>query len=142
MLFRSKEDTMFVPNEVAYLLNNYLTKEYKPNLWAYFYEKGYKLLNNNGLISYIVPRTFIDNVHYNQLRSFFAIKSEIIEISKLSYEVFDQATIGGSSICFFKKSNSLEKNVNLLTFFSADDFYNKTYALIELPPIVAWSNTS
>jgi len=122
-----KEDTMFLPNEVDYLLNNYLTKEYKPNFWAYFYERGYNLLKQNGIISYIVPRTFIDNVYYNQLRSFFALKSEIVEISKLNYEVFEQATTGGSSICIFKKTNLSEKNVNLLTFSSIDDFYKKTF---------------
>jgi len=127
-----KEDTMFLPNEVSYLLNKYLTKDYKPNFWAYFYEKGYNLLNNNGLISYIVPRTFIDNVYYHQLRSFFALKSEIIEICKLNYEVFEQATTGGSSICFFKKNNISEKNVNLLTFLSVDDFYKKTYNLVQI----------
>ncbi len=127
-----KEDTMFLPNEVVYLLNNYLTKDYKPNLWAYFYEKGYHLLNENGLISYIVPRTFIDNVYYNSLRSFFALNSKIIEICKINYEVFDQATTGGSSICIFKKNRIHEKNVNLLTFFSVDDFYKKTYRLIKV----------
>lgn len=127
-----KEDTMFLPNEVEYLLNTYLTKEYKPNFWAYFYEKGYNLLKNNGLISYIVPRTFIDNVYYSQLRSYFATKSEIIEISKLNYEVFEQATTGGSSICIFKKSNIIDKNINLLTYTSSDDFIKTTQNLIQI----------
>ncbi|TAF99366.1 MAG: restriction endonuclease subunit M [Cytophagia bacterium] len=128
-----KEDTMFVSNEVEYLLKNYLTKEYKPNLWAYFYEKGYNLLKNNGVVSYIVPRTFIDNVHYNQIRSFFATKSEIIEISKLNYEVFEQATTGGSSICIFKKSEIIDNEVDLFTFSSSDDFIEMTPNSIQVP---------
>jgi len=128
-----KEDTMFLPNEVEYLLNKYLTKEYKPNFWAYFYEKGYNLLKNSGLISYIVPRTFVDNVYYNQLRSFFATKSEIIEISKLNFEVFEQATTGGSSICIFKKSNTIDNNVNSLIFKSSNDFIMNTQKIIQIP---------
>ncbi len=127
-----KEDTMFLPNEIDYLLNKYLTKEYKPNFWAYFYEKGYTLLKENGLISYIVPRTFIDNVYYNQLRNFFATKSVIEEITKLDYEVFEQATTGGSSICFFKKASAIEKNnVNLFTFSAPEDFIQNSYKSIQ-----------
>ena len=109
-----KEDTLFIKQEIDYLLSRYVSKQYKPNLYAFFYEKGLCLLKKGGVISFIVPRTFIDNIYYKVLREFFVNNSRIISILKLNYEVFDEATTGGTSICVFQKENS--KNSKAQTF--------------------------
>lgn len=109
-----KEDTLFLKQEVDYLLSRYISNQYKPNLYAFFYEKGLFLLKENGLISYIVPRTFIDNIYYKALREYFVKNSRIISLLKLNYEVFDEATTGGTSICIFQKS--ISKNIKVQTF--------------------------
>jgi hypothetical protein len=110
-----KEDTLFLKEEVKYLIGNYLNADYKPNLWAFFYEKGFKILKNNGIVCFIVPRTFIDNFHYAKLRIFFVKEAIIKEIVKLDYEVFNQATTGGTCICLFKKGHIDLSQENTIT---------------------------
>lgn len=75
-----KEDTLFQKSEVEYLLLKYISNQYKPNLYAFFYEKGLKILKENGLVSFIVPRTLIDNVYYSKLRKYVADNTTIVEI--------------------------------------------------------------
>lgn len=106
-----KEDTLFQKSEVNYLISKYISNQYKPNLYAFFYEKGLNILKQNGFVSYIVPRTFIDNVYYTKLRKYFSDISTIVEILKLSYEVFEDATTGGTSICLFKNNKINSKNI-------------------------------
>ncbi|MBX3164447.1 MAG: N-6 DNA methylase [Bacteroidetes bacterium] len=99
-----KEDTLFEKKEVNYLFSKFISNQYKPNLYAFFYEKGFSILKEDGLISFIVPRTFIDNVYYKTLREFFVENSKIVSLMKLNYEVFEDATTGGTSICIFQKA--------------------------------------
>ena len=61
-----KGDTLFQNSEVEYLIQNYVSNQYKPNLYAFFYEKGLNILKENGVVSFIVPRTFIDNIYYTK----------------------------------------------------------------------------
>ena len=109
-----KEDTLFLKEEVKHLINKYFNHEYKPNLWAFFYEKGFQMLKNNGMVSFIVPRTFIDNLYYAKLRNFFAKEATILEVLKLDYEVFNQATTGGTCICIFEKDKAINFPENLV----------------------------
>jgi hypothetical protein len=100
-----KEDTLFQKHEVEYLLMKFISNKYKPNLYAFFYENAMRILRADGIVSFIVPRTFIDNTYYQTLREYFVNQSRIISLLKLNYEVFEDATTGGTVICVFQKSN-------------------------------------
>jgi hypothetical protein len=138
-----KEDTLFQKSEVNYLLSKYISNQYKPNLYAFFYEKGLNILKQNGFVSFIVPRTFIDNVYYTKLRQYFANKSTIAEILKLSYEVFEDATTGGTSICLFKNSKSDFNNiVTTKDIKNIDNFNSSTLIEIKQSDILVGDNKS
>lgn len=137
-----KEDTLFKKEEINYLLSHYVSNEYKPNLYAFFYERGLKLLNDDGLISYIVPRTLIDNIYYKTLREYFVKNSKIISLIKLNYEVFDDATTGGTSICIFSKTNQINKNVECFEINEKEEFSKKTPIIINQKNILIGENKS
>jgi predicted small secreted protein len=138
-----KEDTLFQKSEVNYLLSKYISNQYKPNLYAFFYEKGLNILKQNGFVSFIVPRTFIDNVYYTKLRQYFADISTIVEILKLSYEVFEDATTGGTSICLFKNNKSNSNNiVTTKDIKNIDNFNSSTVIKIKQSDILVGDNKS
>jgi type I restriction-modification system DNA methylase subunit len=138
-----KEDTSFQKNEVKYLLTNYISNDYKPNLYAFFYEKGMQILNKNGYVSFIVPRTFIDNIYYSKLRQYFADNFTIEKIVKLSYEVFEDATTGGTSICLFKNSKLNSKNITITKDIKTlDDFEKAIDIEIKQSEILVGENKS
>lgn len=137
-----KEDTLFQKDEVNYLLTSYISNEYKPNLYAFFYEKGLSILKQNGFVSYIVPRTFIDNIYYTKLRQYFTNKSTIVEILKLSYEVFEDATTGGTSICVFKNNSKSNNIVITKDIKNVSNFNSTTGIKIKQSEILVGDNKS
>jgi len=137
-----KEDTLFLKQEIEYLLSKYLSNQYKPNLYAFFYEKGLNLLRKNGLISFIVPRTLIDNIYYKTLREHFRKNSFIVKIMKLNYEVFEKATTGGTSICIFKKNMEGNNKVECYNINNEDEFSSKKPIFLSQKDILIGENRS
>ena len=138
-----KEDTLFQKSEVDYLLSKYISNQYKPNLYAFFYEKGLNILRQNGFVSFIVPRTFIDNVYYAKLRQHFTDVSTIVEILKLSYEVFEEATTGGTSICLIKRNKNNSENVVVTKEIkSINNFNSSSVVKIRQSDILVGGNKS
>jgi hypothetical protein len=122
-----KEDMMTSSNEMNYYLGKFISAKYKPNLYSFFYEKSYTLLKRQGLVSYIVPRTFLDNKYYSSLREYFVANSQIKIILKLDYEVFESATTGGTCIIIFEKNKPNEniilgKEIKSTKLFYSSDF--------------------
>jgi len=72
----------------------YKTAKGKYDLFIPFIEKGLQLLNQNGVISYIVPSMFIKRDYGKEIRKYIA---ENAQIQKLIYfgdfQVFDQVTV-------------------------------------------------
>ena len=126
-----KEDMTTTVEEIDYYRTNYLSSGYKPNLYTLFYEKAFKLIKEKGVVSYIVPRSLLDNKYHNDIRKFFVEKSNIQEIIKLNYEVFDSATTGGTTICFFQNSINPKNVVDLRVVTSEKDF--PTISTIKMP---------
>lgn len=120
-----KEDMMTGKKEMKYYQKNYISSNYKPNLYSFFYERGIKYLKENGLISFIVPRTLLDNKYYKTIREFF-VKSIVIElILKIDYEVFENATTGGTCICVLNKSKNDNNTVLAKEVKNEDEFFIK-----------------
>lgn len=119
-----KEDNLFHKREIEYLRMNYISNQYKPNLYAFFYERGGKIVKENGFVSFIVPRTLIDNVYYSKLRQYFVNNTTIVEILKLNYEVFDDATTGGTSICLFKNNKNNSNNISITKDIKSVENFN------------------
>ena len=62
--------------------NNYY--EYfdgRPNTFIIFLLKSLKLLKDNGIIAYVLPKSFINCIYYNKTRKFIIENYSIIHLS-------------------------------------------------------------
>lgn len=81
-------------NVYDYFIRNYKVAEYQFDMYALFWEKGIKLLKNNGLIGFITPNTWLNNQSNIKLRTYILENTsvqKIVDYSKV--KVFEQATV-------------------------------------------------
>jgi len=81
-------------NAYDYFLSKYIVAEYQFDIYALFWEAGIKLLNDKGIIGYITPNTWLNNLSNKKLRKHILDNtkiSKIVDYSKI--KVFDQATV-------------------------------------------------
>lgn len=83
------------------------------DLYTLFFEKGYKLLDKKGTLSYISPNTFISNKDYIDFRKFILEKTEILEIINLGETVFKDANLD-VAILSFRKHNILNEYIKIV----------------------------
>ncbi len=58
------------PLEFSFLKSNYSTAKGTVDLYIYFFEKGLRLINKNGILSYITPNRFLSASYGTALRKF------------------------------------------------------------------------
>ncbi|WP_233883435.1 type IIG restriction enzyme/methyltransferase [Tenacibaculum piscium] len=86
-----------------YLENNYIEFKRNNDLYVAFITKGYNLIKEKGLLSYITPNTFLKGTYFLKLRELF-IKNKIHEIINFKNKlVFDEANVY-TSIFIFEKN--------------------------------------
>jgi hypothetical protein len=102
-------------------------REYKNNTFVYFIHLALGLLNNAGLISYIVPNVFLYNKNFSKIRNFVSSGSKIESIIDIKDKVFESAEIGGN--CIFLSSKVLLEDYFIRTFIARDirDFEHIKY---------------
>jgi hypothetical protein len=101
--FKGKEKVNISDIDVKYLLNVYKNSaEYKINSFALFIEKGLTLCKNNGLLSYIIPSTILQNEYLKKIRELLITKNHIKQIVTFGNKVFNAVT--DSIILFVSKS--------------------------------------
>lgn len=95
-----------------YLWKKYETFVAKSDLYSVFMERGLKLLKNNGLFSYIVPKTWTSLESFEKIRILFLHNSSINTLTQLPKKVFRTATV---ETCIFNIKRSDNKENNLKT---------------------------
>ena len=98
------------------------------NLYILFYEKGLKLLSNNGNLTYITPYTVLKNQYYIELRRLILKKYSILEIIDFKdNKVFKEAVVDTiiMSIMNSMKKNKIKLISNIRNFTSKE--YNIAY---------------
>ena len=60
--------------------NNYLI-EGRPNIYVIFILKAIELLNDNGIIAFVLPRNFLNCLYYNSIREFILVNFKILQIT-------------------------------------------------------------
>ena len=81
-------------NVYDYFIGKYKVAEYQFDIYSLFWEAGIKLLNQNGIIGFITPNTWLNNQSNKKLRAYILNNtsiSKIVDYSKI--KVFDQATV-------------------------------------------------
>jgi len=85
-------DEMISEQDKKLLYKSFETAEYQLNTYGLFIEKGYNLLKPNGIISYIIPNTWLSTKYDKKLRDFVFKKYSIRELVNV-YKVFEKATV-------------------------------------------------
>jgi len=80
------------------------------DLYVYFYEKGYKLLKEQGILAYITSNKWMRAKYGEKLRKFLKEKTTILEIIDFSgYKVFEQTV--DTNILIFRKEKSSKEHI-------------------------------
>jgi len=100
---------------ISELEKSYFNKKYesgtgKINLFTLLIEKSMKLLRPKGLVSFIIPNTFLRVTSYSNSREFIVVNSAIKEIADLGSGVFKRVTTS-SIILKLEKNNLVENNI-------------------------------
>ncbi len=120
-----KEDANISEEVKKYYSKNYESYEYKANYFVLFVERSISLLKDGGCLSFIVPRTLLDNTHMKNLRKIILDNSKIKILIELKYHVFEDAETGGNLIFVIEKcSKDLERNNNTVSCLLVLDIDN------------------
>ncbi|MBX9807471.1 MAG: N-6 DNA methylase [Flavobacteriaceae bacterium] len=94
------------------LFKNYHTAENRINLYSIFIEKGFYILKDKGVLSFINPNSILVNSSYTSIRKFLI--NDMIRIVKLPDAVFEDATVETIIFEFQKKSN--QRNLEAIIY--------------------------
>jgi hypothetical protein len=82
----------------SFLQNQYVTSQYQPDLYVLFTEHSIKKLRKEGYVGVIVPSTYIGMHYFSKLREFLLKSIRLDLVAKLTFPVFDDATVESSLI--------------------------------------------
>jgi len=91
----------------------------RPNIFILFIVKSLKMLNNNGILSFVLPKSFLNCLYYDKTRKHINDNYKIVEIIDCDSDYIDtqQETI----IIIIQKTNDEDK-VNKVNKVNNDDF--------------------
>lgn len=79
------------------------------DLYLVFFEIGFKMLNDNGVMTYITPSSWLSSLAGNELRRFISHERNMISLVDLGhYQAFDGVTTYTIISTFVKSTNSQE----------------------------------
>lgn len=91
--YKGKQKVNIEKNLIEKYIKIYLhSAEYKINSFALFLELGTKLLSKNGILSYIIPSTFLQNEYLKKIRKYLLSNYHINYIISFSNKVFKATT--------------------------------------------------
>jgi len=118
--YGGKEDMRLDEQELKFYRVHFTSSEYKPNSFNMFYESFKFWLRIGGLISFIVPRTFIDNYYFRGIREMLVRETCIERIVEMKYDVFAEAETGGNVIGVFRRWDYTPLNQQVLVISITD----------------------
>ncbi|MBU4242595.1 MAG: Eco57I restriction-modification methylase domain-containing protein, partial [Nanoarchaeota archaeon] len=101
-----KQDYYIKEREKKYYIRHFKSYDYKTNYFALFIEKSISVSASDGIVTYIVPRTMLDNYHMQKLRQEVLDTTRILLLLELKYKVFEQAETGGNLVFIAQKNDS------------------------------------
>jgi len=108
--------------------------EYKISYYALFMELSIKITNSSGVLSYIVPDSFLLGRYFSKIRGLILKSCKINFNNLLVYKVFGNATVGFSVIYNYQKSNNNVKNNLICNFIeSREKFISNKYNSFTIP---------
>ncbi|EPV1352649.1 class I SAM-dependent DNA methyltransferase [Campylobacter jejuni] len=105
----------YIRQEELKELKSHLAKNYKvykgtSDIYTYFYELGFNVLKDNGVLSYITSNKYTRAGYGEALREFLLKNVKVLEYTDLNgIKVFDSATVDTSILCFEKSKSKDNK---------------------------------
>ncbi len=110
-----------------YIVNNYKTVGYKKNTFYLLMERVIDVLKHGGRHSFIIPdRYFLTNSYEESRKSLFR-NSKIINITRFSNKVFEDAVVG--TVVYIVEKGSCEKSYSIpikLDYIDDNNFYSSS----------------
>lgn len=133
-------------SQKKYMKTYYKTPEGRYDNFELFIEKGMILLNDDGLLSFIVPSPFLTNLYSRKLRELIINQYSLCEVVGFSMQVFDDPTVHTCIINIKSHKNpdnkvKIKKNVNSILdltnnmscfFVNQNDFRNNINFVIDI----------
>jgi hypothetical protein len=119
-------------NSKKYFFSHYKTCQGRTDIYIVFLERNMKHLRYNGILSFIIPYAFTNQIYGTSARENIINNACINQIVDLSnYLVFKDANI--KNIILILEKTTSEKNTRITAYNSKDDFLNdkKTEFLID-----------
>jgi type I restriction-modification system DNA methylase subunit len=107
--------------EKEYLWHNTETFRAKSDLYNCFIEKGIRLLKQGGLISFIVPHTWISLESFCLIRKFILDNCKVLKLVQLPKKVFQDATVETCIFIFQKEANQRRRTNNEIVVEQLDE---------------------
>lgn len=117
--------------------------EGRPNMFILFIIKSLKMLNDNGVLSFILPKNFLNCLYYDKTRKYIANNFQILNIIECNNDKYIE-TQQDTIIVILQKSKKCNNTsfifeINNYTIFSNQDnskkiknLYNNSKSLFEL----------
>lgn len=105
-----------------YTSKNYFSAKYKIDTYQIFIERSINLLKKDGLLGFIIPNTFLKNIHSEPLRKFILLNTDIKELLLFDYPVFKGASVD-TCLLFVKKGTTTSHQVSILKATTPDEFF-------------------
>jgi len=97
-----------------YIANKYFSYGGKYDLYIFFCEKALKLLNANGVFSFIIPNTILVNENATKIRELILKNYSLQTIRTFRNKVFDEAQVETIVIAVGKAKIQKENNVKVI----------------------------
>ena len=98
-----------------YALKKYESAIYKIDTYQLFIELSVEILNDNGLLGFITPNTFLKNIHSEPLRNFLLQNTVLKEFMLFQYPVFSDASVDVCISVIQKNKNASKENELAIT---------------------------
>ena len=96
------------------------------DLYIYFFEQGYRLLKEGGILSYITSNKYTRARYGKQFREFVLDNTKILEyIDFKDIQIFDSATVATSIFSYKKVGNVASASSKSFTYCDVDKSYKK-----------------
>ena len=96
-----------------YATKKYVSATYKIDTYQLFTEKGIFLLKDKGALGYIIPNTFLKNIHSEPLRRFLLSKTTIDELIVFTYPVFESVSVDTSILILRNLRSNKKSNITV-----------------------------
>ena len=100
-------------NEYDYFIGNYDVAEYQFDIYVLFWERGIRLLKENGLIGLITPNTWLNNKGNIKLRRFILDNTAVLRITDYSRTRVFPKVVVLSIVTILRRTSHLKGEVEI-----------------------------